>query len=377
MTQTNGTPVLCFQTSVAMEITQYVSISGDGSTIALSWPIDSTNTFGMVAIFKRTGNTWNQTQFITQNRGSNGFFGTSTSLSQDGSYLAVGKSTTNTNVVIINIYQQQGSTYIQNALIPVPQFFASATPVVSLSADGTTLAIGAGGSPFTAASNGIAIALRGPNNSWTIPFARSRQGSEFNLGSAIACSADGNFVIAGAPGTNSGEALVIRPIGSFIPNDAVITGSLCIYNQTTIDSALKIAGNIHTNNTILTGTTGKVVACTANISDRRVKDTIMPLNPHDALAMIRTLKPVTFDWINPETYGPGHSCKHSTGFIAQDIEAILPHWVSNGNTIIDNQSIKTLTIKPELYAYLVAALTKLVQRSHEQNKEIDMLIGHN
>jgi hypothetical protein len=351
---------------------QYAAISGDGSTIALAWPTDFTNTVGMVAIFKRAGATWTQAQLITlSTAGSFNGPGNSVSLSQDGSYLAIGQASIVLDLVItVYIYRQQGSVYTQNTILSLSQFSEGISPIVSLSADGTVLAIGTGPE---IGSGGIAIALRGPNNSWSVPFIRLPQGSEFRLGNSIACSADGNFVIAGAPGTNggTGEAIVFRPAGSFIPNDAVITGSLCVYNQTTIDSTLKIAGNIHTNNTILTGTAGRVTACSAVISDKRVKENITRLNPHDALALIRALKPVTFDWINPKKHAS--SPQRSAGFIAQDIEEILPHWVSNDDTTIDDQPTKMLTIKPELYAYLVATLKRLVHKAEEQRKEMEQL----
>jgi hypothetical protein len=254
--------------------------------------------------------------------------------------------------------------------IPIPQFLDSRVPVVSLSADGTVLSVGQGQDPFLSSNSGVAIALRGPDNNWTVPFILTKPTAS-NLGASIACSADGNFIVAGAPTANSdlGEVFIFSPVGSFIPNNTVVTGSLCVYSQTTIDSALQIAGNIHTNNTILTGTSGNVVACAANLSDRRVKDNIMPLSASSALATIRALKPVTFDWINPEK----HATKHSAGFIAQDVEKILPYWVSNASTY-DEQPTKILTIKPELYAHLVAALEQLVQRYHEQQKEIDALM---
>src|SRR4029077_13953950 len=124
------------------------------------------------------------------------------------------------------------------------------------------------------------------------------------LGASIACSADGAFIVAGAPGVNSnqGAAYIYQPIGSFFPNYAVITGSLCVYHQTTIDSNLLVRGNIHLNGTIVTGTSAHVTACTATLSDKRIKNNVQALSPDDALATLRALQPVTFDFISPHPW---------------------------------------------------------------------------
>src|SRR4029077_16143937 len=130
----------------------------------------------------------------------------------------------------------------------------------------------------------VAIALRGPNNTWSMPFLQSTPGVRTSLGASIACSADGAFVVAGVPGFNStqGAAYIYQPVGSLVPNDTVITGSLCVYHQNTNDSNLLVRGNIHLNGTIVTGTSGQVTACAATLSDKRIKNDVQALSPDDA-----------------------------------------------------------------------------------------------
>src|SRR4029077_12799715 len=119
---------------------------------------------------------------------------------------------------------------------------------------------------------------------------------------------DGAFIVAGAPGNNSnqGDAYIYQPVGSFVPNDTVVTGSLCVYHQTTIDSNLLVRGNIHLNGTIVTGTSAHVTACAVTLSDKRIKNDVQALSPDDALATLRALKPVTFDFISPHPFDTPH-----------------------------------------------------------------------
>lgn len=395
MADANGTPLRGFILgSTTPYISQYVAISGDGTTIALGWPslAISVSPFliSAVAVFKRTGDSWKEVQYITRNQEN---FGMSVALSSDGSYLAVGEKgldPTAGDPHHVYIFALHGTQYSQDADLVIPEIYLAnngSSPKVSFSADGTVLAIGTGGNPAVQiAPSSVAIAVRGPNNIWTMPFIRSTPGEAFSLGAGIACSADGAFVIAGAPGFNSlrGAAYIFRPVGSFVPNDTVVTGSLCVYSNTTIDSTLHVQGNIHLNGTIVTGTAGQVTACTTNLSDKRVKTDITPLSHEDIRAQLHALQPVTFDWTllrsqqaplfeATESY-EGQAT--SVGFIAQQIEKIFPHWVSTMPAmeeqaqLTDDGQVKMITIKPELYAYLVAALEYLVQKNNARNEEL-------
>jgi hypothetical protein len=383
MRDANGNLVLGTTPTISIS-SQYIAISGDGTTIALGWPATFENLSviraGTVGIFKRTGSTWQQMQYI-EKTGTSTRFGCSVSLSENGSYLAVGQTipTPSPSSPSAYVFALRGTIYTQEALFTLPQEnFTVAT--VSLSADGTVLGIGTGASFLitnVTTFGSLVIALRGPNNVWSTPFVRRSTPVQNALGCSIACSADGAFILAGASssGANDGAAFVFRPVGSFVPNDTVITGSLCVYNRTTIDAALKIAGNIHLNGTVITGTAGRVVPCSAVLSDERTKDTIKPLDTNEAVEKIRALQPIQFNWIigNEKTRDNMHA-ENEIGFIAQDIEKLFPQWVTNvptidaHRTLIPNGQTKLITIKAELYAYLIAALENLVERNEERKK---------
>lgn len=86
-----------------------------------------------------------------------------------------------------------------------------------------------------------------------------------------------------------------------------------------------------------------------SLSDRKFKINIEPLN--DSLSVVKSLNGVSFDWKD----GSGSSY----GFIAQDVEKIIPHAVTKSN---DNYGVNYSTIVP----FLVEAIK-------DQEKRISQL----
>ncbi len=95
-----------------------------------------------------------------------------------------------------------------------------------------------------------------------------------------------------------------------------------------------------------------------NTSDQRFKENIMPINY--GISTVNQLKPVTYDW-NTQGKERGGDNKNHMGFIAQDLEKVLPSIV---NTAPD--SYKTVN-----YMELIPVLTKAIQ---EQQKQIEFLM---
>jgi hypothetical protein len=98
--------------------------------------------------------------------------------------------------------------------------------------------------------------------------------------------------------------------------------------------------------------------CEFNTSDRRLKQNIEPLK--GARDRLLQLKGVTYQWRDPAAQGNQRGSQ--IGFIAQDVEKVVPGWVGeNAN------GFKTLTISPtQLAAMQVEAL-------REQQEEINDL----
>ncbi len=85
---------------------------------------------------------------------------------------------------------------------------------------------------------------------------------------------------------------------------------------------------------------GDVLGCGITcLSDARKKTNVEPL--HDALATVRRLRGVTFDWIDPERARNGRQI----GFIAQEVEAIAPNLVKvgeDGSKFLNYQGVTPL-----------------------------------
>jgi len=99
-------------------------------------------------------------------------------------------------------------------------------------------------------------------------------------------------------------------------------------------------------------------------SDRNFKDNIVDL-PDGSLAVIAQLKPVTFDWKNRDKGS-------NTGFIAQDIQTVLPNDVSGTEYIESEDDLHNdndgLSINS---TGIVAHLVKAVQELEKRIKELE------
>ena len=101
-------------------------------------------------------------------------------------------------------------------------------------------------------------------------------------------------------------------------------------------------GTVYTNAGIFTST---------NPSDRKLKSNIADITTERAFEVVSKLNPVSFNWKDSEKYGSGTKY----GFIAQDVEAILPEIV--------RQEGDTLGYDPvSLIPFLVEAVKELLRR---------------
>jgi len=152
-----------------------VSLSGDGTRMAVAANLEDSNATGIngnesnnsrtdsgaVYIFLRTGTVWTQEAYIkASNAGVNDFFGSSISLSGDGTRLAVGSSEEDSNATGIGgdqtnntasnsgavyVFSRSGTTWTQETYLKASntdsndEFGFS----VSLNSDGSRLAVGA------------------------------------------------------------------------------------------------------------------------------------------------------------------------------------------------------------------------------------------
>ena len=148
-------------------------------------------------------------------------------------------------------------------------------------------------------------------------------------------------------------------------NMARTTGNVGI-GTTSPTALLHVNGSLYVNGTAtqLTGTWG---------SDQMFKTDIDSIS--NALAIIKQLKPKTYYFDTTNVWGLNFGSKKNYGFIAQDIEIILPELVSSTtkNADVDtsgNVVHPAVTYKSLNYNAFISILTKGIQ---EQSNEIDSL----
>jgi hypothetical protein len=197
-----------------------LSLSNDGLTVAYGAPQNNFNS-GKTRVFSWDGNTWIQKGIDIVGETLTEQGGTSVSLNADGNTIAIGSrgnDETLQNAGAVRIFHWDGNAWVQlgSSLFgnETGQGFGAS---VSLSDDGTTVAIGA---PFKSidvnnwSTIGLARVYRWNNTDWV------QVGSDFTgtaendwFGSSVSLNNDGNYFAVGAKfsdsnGSESGYAKV-------------------------------------------------------------------------------------------------------------------------------------------------------------------------
>jgi len=203
---------------------QSVSISGDGLyAIVGASQEDVTNTDqGQAYIFVRTGTSWAlQATLITPTGAPSGLFGYSVSISGDGLYAVVGARDDGSGFANQGesfVFFRTGTSWALQAQLPepTPSFSGSFGYSVSISGDGTYVAVGAAGHSYI----GQAYIFVRTGTGWTAQATLTNPtGGGSNYGNSISISSDGLYAIVGAyteevPGPGVGRAYVYFRTGT-------------------------------------------------------------------------------------------------------------------------------------------------------------------
>lgn len=194
-----------------------VSLSADGRTLAVGAPgedsgsggIDgnqndnSLENSGAVYVFTRGGNAWTQQAYIKADSPvTGGDFGGSVSLSADGNTLAVrATKSRDGGPGVVYVFKRDVRTWSQQSLLePTPE--SSLGPSLSLSTDGSTIAVGSQlnlGSIGEYAT-GAAYVFVQDTGSWSQErfITASNPDREDYFGVSVSLSGDGNTLVVGA-----------------------------------------------------------------------------------------------------------------------------------------------------------------------------------
>ena len=186
-----------------------VSLSSDGSIVAIgAYENDGNGTnSGHVRIYEWNGSAWTQKGSDIDGEASGDYSGYSVSLSSDGSIVAIGAYENNgngSNSGHVRIYQWNGSAWTQKGSdINGEAASDHSGRSVSLSSDGSIVAIGANLNDGNGISSGHVRIYEWSGSAWT------QKGSDINgeasgdqSGTSVSLSSDGSIVAIGATGND-------------------------------------------------------------------------------------------------------------------------------------------------------------------------------
>jgi hypothetical protein len=159
---------------------------------------------------------------------------------------------------------------------------------------------------------------------------------------------DKSIVVDGGAVSSYNEDLRLRRTQSDSDMIKVSTDVIDFHLDGVLEMRLDNVGKLHVDNDI-------IAFSTTTSSDVRLKQNIEPIS--DALSIVDRLKGVHFEWKKDG--------KKSLGFIAQEVEEVLPELVTESEDLNDGEVYKGVN-----YSVMVAVLVEAVK---EQQKQIDEL----
>lgn len=318
-----------------------MAISPDGNYIAVS--DQRLDGFGGIYVFRRKNNIWEYMQSWTDSSGTLSNIGMTISISNNGDYIVA--TALGGQLCFIKTFDDQW-------VLDTNENFISSNNTVSVtqSADGSLVA-------FTkpAVTTPVPIVAR-RDNSWEklvdipVPFTST----------LMAFSRDGStLVIPFCRSTNSSVA-IFKTGCNAVQQQLVVTGSTCM-DQVYVNGSLFVTGSLISGGSAITGSSALCSVCP---SDQRIKKDFEALDGADALALVKSLQPVSFSWNNPQSHL--ELGRYPVGFIAQHLPACLDHWRTyykpsgDDEDAVDKQTLlQGIALQSDSITYLIAAIIAL------------------
>ena len=188
-----------------------VAMSSDGRTVAIGALLNAGNgtESGQVRVFTWNGSAWVQQGADIDGEAANDRAGSSVAMSADGTTVAIGaplNAGNGTESGQVRVFTWNGSAWVQQgADIDGEAANDRAGSSVAMSADGMTLAIGAPGNSGVASGAGQVRVFTWNGTGWTQQGADlDGEGPSDQFGYSVAMSADGSSIIAGSPTSDVG-----------------------------------------------------------------------------------------------------------------------------------------------------------------------------
>jgi hypothetical protein len=206
-----------------------VSMSSDGTRVAIGAPRNDGNnpphsaSSGHVRVYEYSGGTWTQLGADIDGETINDLSGTSVSLSSDGTRVAIGAPQHDISSAVaghVRVYEYSGGTWTQlGADIDGETGSDQSGHSVSLSSDGTRVAIGSVYNSENGSRSGHVRVYEYGGGTWSqLGFDIDGEAEEDDSGNSVSLSSDGTRVAIGAPfndgnGTRSGHVRVYEYSG--------------------------------------------------------------------------------------------------------------------------------------------------------------------
>jgi hypothetical protein len=189
-----------------------VSLSSDGSVVAIGGSYND-NSFldaGHVKVYENQSGIWTQVGQDIDGAAEDDHLGVSVSLSYDGSILAAGAIGKNNYSGCVRVYENQSGTWTQIGQdIDGEGDYAKFGESVSLSSDGSVIAIGAPYYDSKSSEAGLVSVYENQSGTWTQigqSILGAAAGDEF--GTSLSLNSDGSIIAAGSPLSDSNESNV-------------------------------------------------------------------------------------------------------------------------------------------------------------------------
>ncbi|WP_309640960.1 T9SS type A sorting domain-containing protein [Flavobacterium sp.] len=215
-----------------------ISLSSDGNIMAIGAPL---NGAGRASVYQNISGVWTPIGLNIVGETAGDFFGGCVSLSSDGSKLAIGAYSDDTNGTVagsVKVFQNQSGIWEQvGAKITGDVAGEWLGSFICLSSSGNVLVVGAPKSDANATDAGIVKIYQNQSGVWTLLGNRIYGEAAGDFSGVIALSSNENVLANGAyandgGGANSGHVRVYD-LSSILANDSFVSDAFTIYPNPT------------------------------------------------------------------------------------------------------------------------------------------------